>query len=1163
MALAPAPASALVSERATVIGVAAPAGPVGVVNVVTTGATVPGSGILVAIVHDTAPAPGVAVADGVGAYVQRAGDLVANTNGAITVSTEVWARFAPAALPLGSNITVTFGGPVNDVVVVVIAVAGVFQSDNVAAGMLDISLTNTNGALQNRLASIPTALPQVISQTADELFLAILGSQIPVAPGVLAPGAPNGYTLLNGTNSAGARRVDILRKQVDRIGNAKNGACNAADPCRFVGTWPASVPPANALRTWSLVELSIRYAPSKVVYTAAPATFPASPPSCEALTIQTQNDLNEPLAPVGIGGTNTVVRHTSDSPAALFYSAGTCLGAPNQDDTYAQPTPTLPCAGTCLCGGAACTAPTTKNHFLQDTAAGNWTLTASRNSGPVGELITNGTSGYSVTGGGATQYLIAVDPEQVFTNGAGLSPATPSQIPVGNFTVVLYAVDGSNNLDTLYDSIFVDLEFSDTFAGGCAPPAYNGFTPPTPVSVIFFGGISEPVNVTVTQGGNITISALEVSADNGTGSSYPLSGSSAGLNIIANDTTGSLATTNSPVPIARANGEVTVSFVNSSANPITSVTLDRPDNTWSWAGSSNTCGLTPAVTASQITFSGSLNAGAPCTITGINSGNVYPNYGSTQNLTTGFNWSSCAGVPGPVALPVQVRIPVGPPLNPGVTRMQGRSTTVAFWSDSNVNQTAAGTLVLRTPNGTIPALPADKTVYGVGNILAPNSTVVCVAAAGAQTCTDANAGVLGSTSQYTLHQFDSANIYSRVGGAGLLVTAFPQPASTGGWFYARESFVSLAEPGVRPSNAGAPTSGFVAVPSNDLGVYMVRLNDASEQRRASRSINPIQRRVNPAVGTAFAGDIGPDGNLYAIPTSGTGNGTIVSASQTHLPTGLPVTGGVNQVLRASLPAAAQANYATDVMVFGSNSGSGGNFIQATPPSLGAPYWNFATGADQVTHEPYMDYARGFLFVPVGVGTGVFVFDLNVAGTPPGPGVYAANLTAQKLLNTRTFQAQCRKQQTGNVLFCGATNGDVVAIDLTNGNTLGTTNVGGSVQSISTLASSFNGDIIYTTRSGTIGRLNFTAGAFTGVWGPSTITGATVLSPATSVGSGLYVGANGPTTARLYKLNIGNGSVLDNRSLVSTGAVGAVGVDAFQNRLAATTAAGAIWSFPTF
>ena len=251
---------------------------------------------------------------------------------------------------------------------------------------------------------------------------------------------------------------------------------------------------------------------------------------------------------------------------------------------------------------------------------------------------------------------------------------------------------------------------------------------------------------------------------------------------------------------------------------------------------------------------------------------------------------------------------------------------------------------------------------------------------------------------------------------------------------------------------------------------------------------------------------------------------------------------------------------SNAYVVGTNAASG-NFIRAFRPDL-STYWTLDIGSDAITNEINSDVTRAYTFVPVGAGGGgIYGLDLSVApvgGLPPKP----AGWPTQKILSGVMFRSQCRTPFGWPVaqtrLLCGSSTGTLYALDQATGSTVATASVTGSIQSVLPVSNAA-GVIIYSTRSGRVGRMHFDGTAFTSTF-EVTVPGAVVVSTPVFVNSrnAIYVGANGA----LHKLDSLTGAPVASRTLDGL-QVSEVGFDAFSGTLFVETSAGTIWGVPFF
>ncbi|MEW5852533.1 MAG: hypothetical protein AB2A00_27350 [Myxococcota bacterium] len=862
-------------------------------------------------------------------------------------------------------------------------------------------------------------------------------------------------------------------------------------------------------RKWAAGMAAYKLAPSQIVFTNTTQTLTAGTCSGTAapFTLELRNATGVAVPPTGTTVVNLVQPTGSN---ALFYSDSGCT--------------------TAITSVTFSSTQSSQTFYVRDTVAATHTLTVQKASGP--EALTDASQSYTVNRLAADRLIVTL-PGETFTPGFGNSGTVTTQTASVPFDIVdITMTDVYHNVDTSYSGS-VTLSYSGPSAG------LDGSQPSYTTAVTFNAGqVSTALPTTLQRAETVSLVV----------SGAGLSGTSSPLTVVLPADTTTASVTNSPAYAARSSGEIEVSITNGTSGLINQVVLTAPSG-WTFdAGSTSLSGWTVSAAAGAVTFSVGTGAafsnGSTATFRARNSGGFYPNPASDTTYTVPMAWSGFQ--PGSSSASFTVMVPIGWVELPAVSRSATSARPVFYWTNSDVSQTHAGVMVVRGTDR-----PTDKQAYAVGEVIG-SSVVVCVDGGTGESCTESTLVTQDDGSAtYTFYNFDALYGYSNP--RSIVVAARP-----GTGFFYKHAAAGMTPPGVRPGSLSPP--GFATFAANDLGLYFVR-RDGTEERRAVLLNNQVTRRSLPlsdasagyAVFTADSGSPNP-GTLYRVEPSG---------SPTTSTTTAAVSSGVGALLTSS--AALHSTYKANgpALLFGTNEASG-NYIRAVRPDLTA-YWTLSIGTDAITHEVNSDVTRAYMFVPVGAGSGgIYAFDMSVdpgAGAAPKPSGWAS----QKILDGTLFKAQCRMSPTAwtqQALFCGSHSGTLYAINPATGAVIATTSVTGSVQGLVAISSA--GYVVYSTRSGRVGKVYFDGTAFkTAADGQAntfevTVSGAAVVSTPLPISRGIFVGGAG----KLHKLDNATGALLGSQTLDGV-QVSEVALETSSSTFFVQTSDGTIWGIPAF
>jgi hypothetical protein len=835
----------------------------------------------------------------------------------------------------------------------------------------------------------------------------------------------------------------------------------------------------NNARHYAAAVVTYRAAPTKLVFSSGPGgSIPNNTCTTTPFVLKTRSTANGDVPPTG----TTVVELSSDSPVGSYtlYSDASCSTViTDRRVTFTTSTHTT-------------------SIYLKSNDSGTHTLTAAKVSGP--DTLSNGTRSYTISACSQNVFVVTL-PDQTFTEGL-CNTGTPSQ-QVANQSFELgtvRATDGCCNTTTGYKGSKT-LTFSGPGTGG------DGSLPTYTTSVSFTGGVSTTtLTTTLRKAETVAINVAQ-------GTTY--TGTSSPLTVVFPSDTTAVTVGNSPGYATRGPGTFIATLTNGTGGSITQVRLDAPTG-WSLSGGSvspstgwtvDTSGLPASMRFT--TSLGVLGHGSSATFTLTSTGGTYRDVG--VDTTDTFNVDYAGFQEDVLDADFLVRVPIGNVVLPAVTRGGATGNRPRFyWSNADENQPHAGVLVVRGSG-----VPVDKTTYSVGSAIG-GSTVVCVDDGSGTTC-DEPSDQTGAV-VYGFYNYDAARVYA----TGIRLSVPAKPAA--GFLYKHET-MGLTAPGSRPHDTGTSVGGFASFAANDHGLFFVK-TDGTEKRRAVLTDSAISRR---AVAIQVGSTSGPFNVFAADMATGPGSGLAykVDPSSNAAPAtasvGKPVSCGVSGMFRR-YATTMHATYPDDVLVVATNDASG-NFVRGLASDL-TTLWEKPLGDDAVTNEPVPVYASAILLVPVGAGGGgIYGLDLSQAASPYPP--RPAGWSSDKILSGTTFKAMCRRQLGGVFHYCGATNGTVYAFTPTSpGTPLEITildapgcGVPGACRSIQSVIP-FNGGLVYTTRSGRVGRVNFNGSAFTLVWDVG-IPGSTVISPAMvdNLAGKVYVGAMGA----LHKLALVDGA----------------------------------------
>ncbi|MEW5852531.1 MAG: hypothetical protein AB2A00_27340 [Myxococcota bacterium] len=858
-------------------------------------------------------------------------------------------------------------------------------------------------------------------------------------------------------------------------------------------------------RDWAAAVATYKLVPNKVVISSNPSPLTAG--VGEAFTLQPQSVKGVAMPPL----TDTTATVTTTSGNATLYPGTACTGTSGSTVTFSASATSPYTTDVCVLDRRK-SAPT---HTLQVTSS---SLT--------------GTSGTYVVDAGALSRLAVALPGQTFTDGSGVSGTASNQTAGTAFTLAdLAGTDDYDNVVSSFSGTYTLSYSGPSNAGDGTPPQYT-------TSASFTSGVATTSLVT-------TLVKAETVAITVTGGG--VSGTSSLVTVVAPADTTSVSAVGTGYA-NRTSGVVQVSVVNGTGGGLVRVDLDAPSG-FLWdptSGSTTVAGWSvTSSSASTITFEGPASAflnGATGSFSATNAGGLYPNNAVDTDHDVVVTWDGYQS--GAATAAFTVLVPIGNVVLPAVSRSAASARPTFYWTNSDEYRTHSGVLILRGSD-----VPVDGVTYAAGDTLG-SSVVVCVDGGTGQGCTESTSVTQDdATQRYVFHNFDASQVYA----TGVAISVPARPAQ--GFLY-KHSAAGMTPPGVRPGSLSPP--GFATFAANDLGLYFVR-RDGTEERRAVLLNNQVTRRSLPlsdasagyAVFTADSGSPNP-GTLYRVEPSG---------SPTTSTTTAAVSSGVGALLTSS--AALHSTYKANgpALLFGTNEASG-NYIRAVRPDLTA-YWTLSIGTDAITHEVNSDVTRAYMFVPVGAGSGgIYAFDMSVdpgAGAAPKPSGWAS----QKILDGTLFKAQCRMSPTAwtqQALFCGSHSGTLYAINPATGAVIATTSVTGSVQGLVAISSA--GYVVYSTRSGRVGKVYFDGTAFkTAADGQAntfevTVSGAAVVSTPLPISAGVFVGGAG----KLFKLNPTDGSLLGSLALDGV-QVSEVALETSTSTIFVQTSAGTIWGVP--
>jgi hypothetical protein len=1035
------------------------------------------------------------------------------------------------ALAIGDTITVTF--PFDGVTPFTRAVEGmeyqgVKKTGGAPIARLDqvdpgnsLLLDDGGGPTSISSAGVNTSTSP---STADELILYAFGGNGPTET-TFGLGAGPTNLFGTGTNAPSCPPTDISLQMADQFVTTVGTYSATGSYTKF------SIFDQNAdtvcdladtpfLRVGLVTSATYRAAPDRLVFPGITPTSSAAGACSTAIKVQSNNDAGTATKATGI----IKVDLTSTSPTLKFYSdATTCL---NQITSVTIP------------AGATASA----NIYVKDTKAGSYTLTATQSfaapSAAGVETVSAGTKLWSISAATATQYVMQL-PGQSWTPGVtpGVS-GTISPILVGTqYNVSIRGADPYFNFPTFAATntmTFTGLNASVIDGAATFVPATGGM-------LTFTGTVGSSFLVTprVAQSNAAITAAGTAPAKTGTTLQFNVTNPT--------DTTGTGITSNSPGQVNTAPGTFAATLTNGTGGSITQVVITRPNTDWTWSPtatdhtlSGTGCGsATVTVGGSTVTFT--MAAGAfpynsvtpqACTFTAKNTNGLYPNVAVTTNYNINVAWSGNQA--GSANVPFSVQIGAAPAVLPLAVRRAASTNTELYWTNAT---TTAGVLVVRGTD-----TPVNGTSYTVGSVFgAGGSTVACVAASGATSCTDA---FTASAQTYVFYNFLSGNRYAS--GVNVLVQAKP----SSGFVAGREAITGLAEPSLRPSTASV--TGYAVFPVNNGGLYFLQ-SGGVQQRQAVLLSASVQRRASllNLLGTGYAALAGDQaGTVYKIDPAG---GAVTSVSVGAL----PITASIGSASKSSDSLnVIHSSYGGDVLFVGTG-GASGNIIRALNASLGTQ-WTKSIGTDAVTAESYFDYSTGLLFVPVNGGTGgIYVLNINSAFSGAGPTTAAplANVSGSKLNTGFNYTSQCRK--SGAYLICGTSTGKLQSFRMSDGGLVSTFNTGGG--SIKNNVPTGN-SVYYTTSTGRVGAVTLTAGIFgtTATW-ENALSDVSACVTVTSMNS-IYVGSSG----QILKLRMTDGFTSGSYGLSgASGPVSTISMDSYAGVFYVQTNNSTMWGVPVF
>ncbi|MEW5852082.1 MAG: hypothetical protein AB2A00_25060 [Myxococcota bacterium] len=800
-------------------------------------------------------------------------------------------------------------------------------------------------------------------------------------------------------------------------------------------------------RSFVVSAAAYKVAPTKIVLDGSLGTFSVG--GCVPVTLSLRNDTGVPVPPTG-----PVAFEVAASPSATFHGDPACTGS-------GQPTALLPFD----------MSQHTRTVFMRDGAAGAHVLSATKlvsQSGSGTEDIEALSLPYMVRGNGAVKLAIALPgqwPPPVLGNPDEVSLKQP-------LVVTVYAVDENDRVDAAYGPVTVPLTVASSSPSGQYPAVLS-----------FNAGVA---SLAVTLDGEETQTRLTLTA--GAHGAYPaLSGTSSAFNV--RDTTGSSITTNSPGG-ASHDGEVEIVLVNESGRPIHEVVFGAPQHAVDASGTTFVRGdflwsFNPApqpecdggvVMSNTVSdyyakvFSGGpLENNARCTFR-LNLAYRFPSASDVLTFTDlSASWTTADDVTRTRNdIPYVVKV-VKDVLHPVAIRSVGLPGTRFIWN--NIAERPARVIVVKGTDQ-----PADKVSYVVGETFGTGpSTVMCLRAgptSDSSACSDQETPKSAETT-YRIYNQDQDGIYSTGNpGDDLTVPGIGDGVHVDetGTFVVAVQVTSLITGAGTP--LGGPAAGYVAYPSNDKGLYFFSTN-GDEHRRATRLAHPVLRPVAlpqtsalppyehvfaasdqqvPATAPAHAYRI----NVRADHTTYNAEGCTGSGCPLAVEMDARAVSGMTMLRSSAAPASVTAQYPEDTFFHATTTG-----IVALDVNL-QEVWHKPL-ASQSFAEALIDHETGRAWFPSG-SRGILVLDLAGSRGAQEPSPPMPWGTDGWVINTK-FDTPCIK--SGAAVFCGAITARVFAVETASGYHPNCSfGVSGSVQG---LAPDGAGGVVYTTRSGRLGR----------------------------------------------------------------------------------------------
>jgi hypothetical protein len=445
-------------------------------------------------------------------------------------------------------------------------------------------------------------------------------------------------------------------------------------------------------------------------------------------------------------------------------------------------------------------------------------------------------------------------------------------------------------------------------------------------------------------------------------------------------TVGTAGATWSKYAIASGRSPYTLALT---VNNTSGVAVSRVDVTnatpagWTLSAASATNGLSYASYISgDVAFTGTLAAGASSTINITFS--AVPAVASTTSYAFNVKLTPTGAGGGTYAITKNQTVVLVVPVSDvaGLTIRADSSGQLLAWTNTSANgSTHDGVVVFRSAAGVPPGTPTDFTTYTAGS-----GGVVFADGAGstASTFTDTPAG----SYNYRVCNRDAYYVYSNCNtgfwnNGGWLDS---EAAPSGGWVHAI-SGSALLRNGFLPGDQ-------LGVSSNAPAVYGFDLATGA-RGFAPFALPALPTGYTPATtltGTVdngrdilFAGD--QSGNITAIDLA-TG-GMYWQKNKA----GASFTAGAAGITRSSASAAFQAAYSMDILLIGSNNGSG--TVYAVDTTTGETLWTVTAGAPihaLITYDPLTDV----FWVPTD-GAGVKAYTI-VGSSPTVPAPPAAGWT---------------------------------------------------------------------------------------------------------------------------------------------------------------------------